>query len=578
MSSQQSTDDPPGGFFSQPRLLRTPFGRMLQHLNIRPSTPSVEEHSEISDDPLSELTMASSNKLAPSTMDPPPSSFREHPRVTESVIVPLPASSSPSITNRPTERQRPDPDASVSSDPLSAYSPYTRAVILQGGDQSVIQDSISFADTIEAAEEALDYYDYSSGSLQPGVSPVPLELGTPVRNIPDTVPAVPPTPPTPSGPHPPPTVTLTPNEIYVQYQATSTSALAGAVVQADYRGVSHPYLRGYIGPDRSSQQSRKHFYVVRQGWNPGIYTSWSDAWVRIADFRAHTHTAPDFAGASTYGAAVRYLGWDPRLVPPRGPFPPAATVPYTQGPWPHPLPSVSPEPVSPAPSSFTLRLKSVLAAQSVPSATIQRVVQDLHRSDGPSGSRPPGAATMGGTPTLPLAVGSTASSSLAETPHGKLCREQKGFPEFPATAFTGELFDQYYETVRNILHMHHWHLQDGTTIPGHATTPGNPDDQQISQQLHYHLVISIQAKRNPVALGVLSELQSEGSYGDGILSLERLRAIAYPTTTSSFLQDFDTWNRLSHQNKEDLTTFYRRAKEARLRLQTHKYGITDLHF
>ena len=580
--------DPPGGFFSQPRLLRTPFGRMLQHLHIRPNTPSVDDVSEQPDEYSMVPQMVGSNdptSIAPSS-DPPP--VHRLPRVTESVVVPAPRGTP---INPTVARHRPDPDASLSSDPLSAYSPYTRAVIMQGGDQSVYEDSISFADTIEAAEEAMDYYgNLSSETLQPGISPIPSEIETPHRR-PLAYEPLPPTPPSPSGPLPPPTVTLEPSEVYVRYQATSSSVLAGTIVQADYRGVSHPYLRGYIGPNRSTQHSRKHFYVVKQGWNPGIYTSWGEAWVRIADFRALTHTAPEFAGASTYAAAVRYLGWDPRLVPPRGPFPPAASVQYTQGPWPRPPSTVSPEPSTPSPSvptvtaSFAQRLESALAAQSVPAATISRVVRDLHPAGVSSLALPSPVVGLGGTPT-PSAP-SSASSSLSETPNGKLRREQKGFPEFPATAFTGEIFDQYYESVRNILHMYHWHLNDGTTIPGHTTTPDNPHDKQVSQQLHYHSVISIQAKRNPVALGVLSELQSDGCYGDGILLLERLRAIAYPTTTSSFLQDFDTssflqdfdtWNRLSHKNKEDLTTFYRRAKEARVRLQTHKYEITDLQF
>ena len=157
-----------------------------------------------------------------------------------------------------------------------------------------------------------------------------------------------------------------------------------------------------------------------------------------------------------------------------------------------------------------------------------------------------------------------------ETPEAKLCREQKGFPEFPSTAFTGELFDQFYEAVRYILHMPHWHLQDGSTISGHQSIPNNAHDTLISQQLHYHLVVSIQVKRNPVALGVLSDQHTSKSYGDGIGLLEKLRAIAYPTTTSSFLHDVDTWKHLTHRNKEDLTTFYRRAKEERARLETHK--------
>ena len=401
-SSHQSTGDPPGGFFSQPRLLRTPFGRMLQHLNIRPNTPSVDEPSEPYEVvPSADPILVSASDLIGPPSDPPSSTYHSHPRVTKSVVVPVQQTST-----QTTDRHRPDPDASFSSeDPLSAYSPYTREVILRGGDQSVYEDSISFADTIEAAEEAMDYYgNLSSETLLPGVSPVPSgvspvpsEIATPRRH-PTVARPVPPTPPTPSGPSPPPTMTLAPSEVYVQYQSTSSSVLAGAIVKADYHGVAHPYLRGYIGPDRSTQQSRKHFYVlVRQGWNPGIYTSWSDAWVRIADFRSLTSQAPDFAGASTYTAAVRYLGWDPRSVPPRGPFPPAATVPYTQGPWPRPPPSVSPVPTTPSSvaSSLASRLESALAAQSVPPATISHVVTDLHQDLGRPAPIPSVSAALG---------------------------------------------------------------------------------------------------------------------------------------------------------------------------------------
>ena len=554
-----SADDPPGGFFSHPRLLRTPFGRMLQQLNINPTIPSL-------DDPLSNAESTNHNVANTVVSADPPTMVH--------AIVPEVVVSLPRVTESPPppRYQRPDPDASLSSDPLSAYSPYTREVIIQGGDQSVCPRSLSVADTIEAAEEALYDADLSpGGSLLEG-RPVPTEIVTPG---PSASFSPPPTPPSPTGPMPPPTVTFGAAEVYVRYQSSSSEILSELVVRGDFHGVAHPYLRGFIGPDRSTQHSHKNFYAVRRGWNPGIYTSWGDAWARIADFRSLSGSSPEFAGASTYDAAVRYLGWDPRLCPPRGPFPPLPTVPYTQGPWPRPVAAFSPGAPSPAlvaspvPSdttSLARRLESALLGASVPPDTVANVVRSLNAAPGvASPARPLGAVGLGG-------------SGFTETPSGKLRREQKGFPEYPATAFTGEHFDQFYEAVRNILHMPHWHLQDGSTIPRHTSTPDNEHDRLVSQQLHYHLVIAIQGKRNPVALGVLSELQSEDAYGDGIVLLERLRAIAYPTTTSSFFHDLDTWHRLSHRNKEDLTTFYRRAKEARARLQTHKYEVTILQF
>ena len=213
---------------------------------------------------------------------------------------------------------------------------------------------------------------------------------------------------------------------------------------------------GLLTPDRASQQSHKNFYVVRRGWNPGIYTSWGDAWVRIANFRDHTGESPEYAGASTYSAAIHYLGWDPRLsTAPRGPFPPAASVPFTRGPWPPPAPTPLP-PLSPAPSavvpsppsrpaSLAQRLEAATLAEHVPPATIAHVVHSLD----PSGS-PSGVVGLGGE-SPPL----SSQSGRTETPESKLLREQKGFPEYPSTAFSGELFDQYYESVRNILHMPH---------------------------------------------------------------------------------------------------------------------------
>ena len=545
--SSGSSGDPPGGFFSQPRLLRTPFGRMLQQLQLRPNTPEAVQSSV--------PTTTTPNEQGPTD----PESFHHVyvPRVTD-VSSTMPP---PSTTHR--TFSRPDPDASVSSPPdsdLSAYSPYTREVILRGGDQSVIPSTPSIVDTVEAAEEAL----YEAG-ITPGGSLLEGEIP-----IPRTIIATPPRlTRSRASPEVPPGITLSADDLYVEYRTHPTSDPVGTVVKASYSRVSHPFLRGFVGPDRCSQQSRKRFYVVRRGWHPGIYTQRADAWVRIADFRALTGHPPEFAGASSYDAAVRYLGWDPHLSPSRGPFPPADTVPFVRGPWPStttpsPLSGsfASPSPVPSGRTSLAMRLEAALQDHAIAPSTFADVVRHFHAAS-PSDVRDSGGVS---------------SSSSIETPEGKLRREQKGFPEYPATAFTGEAFDQFYESVRNILHMPHWHLADGSTIPGHTTTPSNDQDRLISQQLHYHLAISIQAKRNPVALGVLTEMRTEGGYGDGIKLLESLRAIAYPTTTSTFLHDFDTWNRLTHRNREDLTTFYRRAKEARTRLQTHDYEISDLQF
>ena len=303
-----STGDPPGGFFSQPRLLRTPFGRMLQHLNIHPTIPSLDDQ-----DSSQEFNGAHHERVGPTadtvvSTDPPPMAYV--PRVTESTVASRPHNihipSQPPSPESPPQRYRPDPDASLSSDPLSGYSSYSREVILNGGDQSVYQRSVSFADTIEAAEEALYDADLSPGGSLLDGRPIPTEIVTPGPG-PTPTPGLA-TPPSPPGPTPPPTVTLGVNEVYVRYQSTSRDVLAGFVVRGDFHGVAHPYLRGYIGPDRSSQHSHKNFYAVRRGWNPGIYTSWGDAWVRIADFRSLTGDSPEFAGASTYDAAVRYLG------------------------------------------------------------------------------------------------------------------------------------------------------------------------------------------------------------------------------------------------------------------------------
>ena len=150
-SSDTSNSDPPG-FLSQTRLLRTPFRRMLQQLNLRPSTPPESiESSEIGD------VLSTADHRQYETADPPPS--RQYlPQVTESVGV-APTSLSPP------DRHRPDPEASFSSshDPLSAYSPYSREVILGGGDQSVHRSYGSLVDTVEAAEEALYDADISPG-------------------------------------------------------------------------------------------------------------------------------------------------------------------------------------------------------------------------------------------------------------------------------------------------------------------------------------------------------------------------------------------------------------------------------
>ena len=118
--SSGSSGDPPGGFFLQPRLLRTPFGRMLQQLQLRPNTPEAVQSSA--------PTTTTSNEQGPT--DPESSHHVYIPRVTD-VSSTMPP---PSTTHR--TFSRPDPDASVSSpldSDLSAYSPYTREVILRGG-------------------------------------------------------------------------------------------------------------------------------------------------------------------------------------------------------------------------------------------------------------------------------------------------------------------------------------------------------------------------------------------------------------------------------------------------------------
>ena len=565
MSASTGSTDPPGHSGSNGGFLsRTPFQRMLQGWqSIRPNSIS---SSDIRSSLLQRHHTTLQAELDTTTTVP----------AAPIVDVPLISRSTPTVHQI---RVKPDPEAGVQfdGDSLGAYSPYTRAVILNGGDQSVCRSDPSIVDTIEAVEDAVyeenldnvGIYDVeptpppivSTKGRLPSPSPLTTSLVSDVsiESVPDVSVIV-----SPSQPQVPPDVVLDSDDILVYAQVSSTAPSHPVTVKESYEGIGHPYLRGYIGPDRSTQQSQKRFYVVRTGWNPGIFTSWSAAWVRTVDFKSFTGHGAKFASAPTYAAAVRYLGWDPALSSnPRGPFPPPPSVPFVRGPTVGDLssPSVAAPLVDPAVAS---RLASTLRAQDVAESTVAEVVRRLQRSFESS----PGVPGSGGS----------VSSSRVETPEGKLRREQKGFPEYPATAFTGEDFDVYYETVQNILYMPHWSLADGSCVTSHVDTPDNDHDREISRQLHYHLVVSIQAHRNPVALSVLSELRSTDDYGNGVKLLESLRAIAYPNNTSSFLHDFDTWSRLSHRNKEDLTIFYRRAKEARHRLSTHSYDMTDFQF
>ena len=560
-TSGRSNEDPPGHTTPFANLLRrTPFQRILhgwQGPVLPASTQSSDVRTSVVDRNIVPLQAELAN-VQPVTVETV-STVSSHLRVR-----PDPAPSGPS----PSSYQAPSPIAD-DEDPLSAYSPYTRAVILAGGDQSIARSSYTL-DTLEAAEDAA--YDMSDGTLKEAMTPPhiiapraessaaesPLTTSyvsdPSVESVPDVSFA------SPSSSCPlPPGLTLGASDLLVYAQTSSSTPPQAVIVQDSYEGVGHPYLRGYIGPDRSLQQSQKRFYVVKTGWNPGIFTSWAAAWVRTIDFKPHTGQGAEFASASTYAAAVRYLGWDPSHPPsPAGPFPPPPSVPFVRGPV-----------ARTAPSSLPAHVESSLRSTSLPADTVAEVVCRLEESY----SSP--------VPSRPESGGHLTSSSVprgTETSDGKLRREQKGFPEYPATAFTGALFDVFYEAVRNIVHMGHWLLSDGSVITSHTDTPDDDHDRQVSSHLHYHLVVSIQVHRNPVALGVLSELRATDDYGNGIKLLESLRAIAYPTTSSSFLHDFDTWSRLSHQNKEDLTTFYRRAKEARHRLSTHSYTMSDFQF
>ena len=561
MSASAGSTDPPGhsgasgGFLS-----RTPFQRMWQSIRPPTSTNSSDIHSSILQRH-STTVQADMNDNASVPLTPV-------------VDVPLISRSMPTVHQI---RVKPDPEAGTpyDTDSLGAYIPYTRAVILNGGDLSVYQSDPSIVDTIEAVEEAAyeeNLDDVGIYDVEPTPPPIVSTKNRTVALSPLTasfvsdvsieyVPDVSVTTTPSRQPNIPPGVVLGPNDVLVYAKVSTTASSCPVIVQDSYDGIGHPYLRGYVEPDRSTQ-SQKRFYVVRTGWNPGIFRSWSTTWVRAVDFKSFTGHGAEFASAPTYAAAVRYLGWDPALTStPRGPFPPPPSVPFVRGPTVG-APVSSSGPALLMGPALTSHLASTLRAQDVAESTVAEVVRRLQHSFDAS----PGLAGSGGL----------LSSSRIESPESKLRREQKGFvPEYPATAFTGEAFDVYYDAVQNMLYMPQWSLADGSCVTSHVDTPDNDHDHEISRQLHYHLVVSIQAHRNPVALSVLSELRSTDNYGNGIKLLESLRAIAYPNNTSFFLQDFDTWSRLSHRNKEDLTTFYRRAKEVRHRLSTHRLSVQD---
>eukprot|EP00536_Pseudo-nitzschia_multiseries_P019115 jgi/Psemu1/58984/gm1.58984_g len=63
-------------------------------------------------------------------------------------------------------------------------------------------------------------------------------------------------------------------------------------------------------------------------WDPGIFNTYSGAWVYMADFQLHTGLPFKLKSFTTCKDTVRYLGWDPQTDPnpntPSWPPPPPA--------------------------------------------------------------------------------------------------------------------------------------------------------------------------------------------------------------------------------------------------------------